>query len=155
MEWNFQREERKFAPLPEGRYRIRIKSAEKAVSKSGNDMLALQFAVSGSNSTLFHYIVFMPDRPEITNRMLTQFFDSFKDIEAGNLNMATWIGKVGACTVKHEEYNDDIKAKIGYFIPADKQGDLPAWKEPDGGSGAVTTDANGFLQVPDGMDLPF
>lgn len=131
MAWNYQREETQFEVIPEGQYRIRIKSAEKAQSKSGNDMLALQFDVSGSNSILYHYIVFLADRPEITNRMLTQFFDSFKDIPEGEFDTAKWIGKVGACKVKHEEYNGDKKAKISYFIKADKQGDLPAWKEPD------------------------
>ena len=52
MAWEFKREETQFQVLPEGQYRIRIKSADKAISKSGNDMLALQFEVSGSNSIL-------------------------------------------------------------------------------------------------------
>jgi len=155
-DWSYKREEQTFKPIPEGRHRIRIKSAEKAISSSGNDMLSLQFEVSGYNSTLYHYIVFLNDRPEITNRMLTQFFDSFKDIEDGNFNMQSWIGKVGACTVKHDEYNGEPKAKVGYFIKADKQGDLPAWKEPSNGSG-VQTDADGFMHIPDGAadDIPF
>ena len=131
MAWNYQREETQFEVLPEGQYRIRVKSAEKTQSKSGNDMLALQFEVSGSNSILYHYIVFLADRPEITNRMLTQFFDSFKDIPEGEFDTAKWIGKVGACKVKHDEYNGNKTAKVSYFIKAEKQGDLPAWKEPD------------------------
>ena len=99
------------------------------MSKSGNDMLALQFDVSGYNTSLYHYIVFLQDKPEITNRNLTQFFDSFKDIPDGDFDTSHWIGKVGACTVKHEEYNDNVNAKVGYFISADKQGDLPPWQE--------------------------
>lgn len=130
MAWNYQREETQFEVLPEGQYRIRIKSAEKTQSKSGNDMLALQFEVSGSNSILYHYIVFLADRPEITNRMLTQFFDSFKDIPEGEFDTSKWIGKVGACKVKHDEYNGNKTAKVSYFIKAEKQGDLPAWEEP-------------------------
>lgn len=136
MAWDFKREERKFEAIPEGRYRIRIKSAEKAMSKNGNDMLVLQFDVSGYNSTLYHYIVFMNDRPEITNRMLTQFFDSFKDIPEGDFNTANWVGKVGACQIKHEEYNGNEQAKIHYFIAADKQDDIEPWKEPTNKSGA-------------------
>ena len=56
MAWNYKREEsdRKFEPIPEGDYRIRIRSADKAVSKSGRDMLALQFDVSGSNQILYN-----------------------------------------------------------------------------------------------------
>lgn len=132
MGWEFKREETGFETIPEGKHRIRIKSAEKAISKTGNDMLALQFEVSGSGQILYHYIVFLCDKPEITNRNLTQFFDSFKDIPEGDFDTSHWIGKVGACVVKHEEYNGAPSAKIKYFIHKDKQGDLPPWKDgPD------------------------
>lgn len=144
--WNYTREEQQFELLPEGKYRIRISNADKAVSKNGNDMLVLQFEVSGSTKILWHYIVFMPDRPEITNRMLTQFFDSFKDIPEGDFNMKNWIGKVGACKIKHETYNDEKRERISYFISADKQSELPQWQE--GNSGA-------FVSVNESDDIPF
>ena len=146
MAWEFKREETQFPVLPEGNYRIRIKSADKAMSKNGNDMLVLQLEVSGSSKILYHYIVFMNDRPEITNRMLTQFFDSFKDIPEGDFNMANWIGKVGACHIKHEEYQGQTRERISYFIHAGKQGDLPPWVE----------EGDQFMPVPDDMDdCPF
>ena len=129
MSWQYEREEQQFEVVPEGKHRIRVRSAEKAVSRNGNDMLVLQFDVSGYSSILYHYIVFMDDRPEITNRKLTQFFDSFSDIKEGDFNLNNWIGKVGACEVKHEDYNGCPSAKIMYFISADKQDSLPAWKE--------------------------
>ena len=56
MDWKFQREEQQFQELAEGKYRIRIKSAEKSISSKGNDMLAFQFEVSGSNKILYHLI---------------------------------------------------------------------------------------------------
>lgn len=143
MSWNYSREESGGfeTKIPEGRHRIRIASAEKAVSKNGNDMLALQFDVSGYEATLYHYIVFLCDKPEITNRNLTQFFDSFKDIPEGEFDTSKWIGKVGACQVKHEEYNGNVNAKIQYFVSADKQGDLPPWKEPENSAAATSTPA--------------
>lgn len=146
MAWEYKREEQQFQQLPEGRYRIRIKSADKAISKKGNDMLTLQFDVSGNKQVLYHYVTFLDDRPEITNRMLTQFFDSFAGIPEGDFNMTNWIGKVGACVVKHDE---DGRAKISYFIKADKQGDLPEWREPDGRK----VDKDGFMEFDD-KDLP-
>lgn len=153
MAWKFKREETKFEVLPEGVYRVRIKSADKAVSKNGNDMLVLQFEVSGSKTILYHYIVFMNDRPEITNSILTSFFDSFKDIEEGDFNMQNWIGKVGAVKVKHDEYNGNTTARISYFIHKDKQGDLPNWIEPDSG---VEVNSDGFIENPkDVGDMPF
>ena len=154
MGWNYEREEQSFALLPEGDYRIRIKSAEKAVSKSGNDMLALQFEVSGSKKILYHYIVFMESNPQLTNRLLTSFFDGFKDINDGDFNLAGWVGKVGACHIKHEEdtgYGE--RERISYFIKADKQANLPAWKEPSG------TASNGssapVVTVPIEEEVPF
>ena len=54
--WDYKREEQTFEPIPEGAHRIRIKSADKAVSMNGNDMIAFQFEVSGYNSLLYHYM---------------------------------------------------------------------------------------------------
>ena len=158
MAWSYQRNEsRAFKPIPEGVHRIRIKSAEKAVSKTGKDMLTLVFEVSGHNGLLYHYIVFLPDRPEITNRNLTQFFDSFADIPEGDFNTANWIGKVGACEVKHEDYNGSPSAKIRYFIHKSKQADLPAWVEPENGSNAVIGAGAQNVNVPGNVDeeVPF
>lgn len=152
MAWEFKREEQQFQTIPEGNYRIRVKSAEKAVSKSGNDMLVLQFEVSGTNRVLYHYIVFMADRPEITNRMLTQFYDSFSSIQEGDFNLQNWIGKVGAGHIKHEEYQGQTREKISYFLKAEKQADLPAWQEP-GGINATKADDD-FMEY-DGDDTPF
>lgn len=140
--WEYKREEREFPQIPEGRYRIRVRSAEKAISKNGRNMLALQFDVSGTKQILYHYIVFMDDRPEITNRMLTQFFDSFKDIPDGDFNMANWIGKVGACQVKHDENG---RARLHYFLRANQQDSLPNWREPDG----TEVDKDGFMHLAD------
>ena len=157
MAWNFTREESKGfdTKIPEGKHRVRIKSAEKAVSKTGNDMLVIQLEVSGHTGLVFHHITFMADRPEITNRMLTQLYDSFKDIPEGEFDTSKWIGKVGAAYIKHEEYNGNINAKISYFIATDKQGDLPAWKEPEKKDGGNST--ADFVNVPEGTDeqLPF
>lgn len=152
MAWNYHREERKFDVVPEGPHRIRIASAEKAVSKSGRDMLALQFEVSGTTQILYHYIVFLADRPEITNRQLTQFFDSFKDIPEGDFNTQNWVGKVGACMVRHEEYNGNTQARVHYFISASKQADLAPWKEPGN-----PQPSSGFVPVSDvvDIDVPF
>lgn len=155
MSWEFKREEPQGfeTKIPEGEHRVRIKSAEKAISKSGRDMLVLQFEVSGYDAIIYHYIVFLDDKPEMTNRMLTQFFDSFKDIAEGDFNMANWIGKVGAAKIKHEEYNGNINPKIHYFINAGKQAELPPWQ--DGPSAQAQKD--GFVPIPDALeeDLPF
>lgn len=154
MAWNYKREESSFRAIPEGRHRIRINSAEKVVAKTGREMIAFKFDVSGYSSMLFHNLVFLEDRPEITNRMLTQFFDAFPGIPAGDFNLSNWVGKVGACQVKHEEYNGDEVARISYFIKPEKAESLPPWKEPEraaksGGdpAPAVKTDENGFIQA--------
>ena len=148
MEWKFERVENKFEELAVGRYRLRIKDAEKAISNaSGNDMLVLTFEVSGSKQTLRHYIPFLADKPEVTNRMLTQFFDSF-GID-GDFNLAGWLGKVGGCQTKMETYNGEDRARINYFLSKRQQEELPPWQGADGASGS------GMVELdPDG-DLPF
>ena len=163
MSWNYQRDEStSFKPIPEGVHRLRIVSAEKATASTGKDMLRLKFDVSGQSGYLFHNIVFLPDRPEITNRNLTQFFDSFKDIGDGNFNLASWTGKIGAALVYHEDYKGEPQARIKYFINKDKQGDLPAWVEPKrngdgGGNSGSGASANDFVNVPGNVDeeVPF
>ena len=158
MAWEFKREEGDgFAPLPVGDYRIRVENAEKVVSKTGKDMLKLTFQVSGKNSKLFHNIVFLPDRPEITNRNLTQFFDAFPGIGEGNFNLESWKGKVGACRTKQEEYNGSMQTYIHYFIKPDKAEELPPWVEPGdqmmGGTAANGPDVNIAAGVDE--DVPF
>lgn len=123
MAWQFKREERQYEELPEGRYRVVIESAEMAISQNGNDMLVLKLAVSGTNTHLWNYITFLEDRPEITNRMLTQFFDSF-GIDDGDFNLAGYIGKFGGVNVKHDE---DGRARINYFLSKSQQEQLPPW----------------------------
>lgn len=158
MAWEFKREEQQFQTLPEGNYRIRIKAADKATSKTGNDMLVLQFEVSGTNRVIYHYVTFLADRPEITNRTLTQIYDSFRGLAEGDFNLQHWVGKVGAGHIKHEEYQGQIREKISYFIRADKQDALPPWKEPGGpkGTGSAALGDDDFMPVPEGNEeLPW
>lgn len=124
MAWQFKREETEFEELAEGRYRVMIVDAEMAVSKSGNDMLVIKMQVSDSKRNLWNYITFLDDRPEITNRMLTQFFDSF-GIDDGNFNLKSYLGKIGGCQVKHDQ---DGRARVQYFLSKKQQESLPAWK---------------------------
>lgn len=156
MGWDYKRDEsgnngNYVTKVPEDKIRVRIKSAEKAVSSAGNDMLVLQLDVSGYPDIIYHYIVFMQDNPQLTNQKLTQFFDSFKDIPDGEMDMSKWIGKVGAAKIKHEEYNGNVSAKVHWFVHADKQGDLPAWIEPkrDGGGGG---NDDSFMNIPTDID---
>ena len=147
MEWKFERVEQKFEALPVGKYRLRIKEAEKAISKnSGNDMLIITFEVSGSNQTLIHYIPFLADKPEVTNRMLTAFFDSF-GID-GDFNLVNWKGKCGGCQTKLEEYQGEDRARIAYFLNKKQQESLPAWQDGEKKKPVLTP-------VEDDESLPF
>ena len=124
LSWNFKRTEQQFETIPAGDHRVMIHSAEQAVSKNGNDMLVIKLNVSGYSSMLWHYIVFMEDNPEITNRRLTELFDSF-GIEEGNFALATYAGKAGAAHVKIDANG---YPKVAWFIRRDKQDALPPWK---------------------------
>lgn len=148
--WQYKREERqRFEQVPVGKHRIRIKAVDKAISQSGNDMLVFRFEVSGMPNILYHFIVFLNDRPEITNRNLTNFFDSFPGIADGDFDMRKWIGQVGACEVKQDR-NDPERTRISHFIRADQQGELPPWRDANGNQVPP-----GFAQVGVNDQLPF
>ena len=153
VNWNFNAadyEEQSYKPIPIGDHRIRIASAEEQTSNSGKQMIKLVLDVSGYNSTIWHYLVFLPDNQKLTNQKLGELWNSF-GIPQGNFNLNSWVGKVGAAKVKHEDYNGEPNAKIAYFINKDRQDKLPAWQEPSNAS-ATTPD---FTPVNDPDDLPF
>ena len=152
VNWNFNAadyEEQSFKPIPIGDHRVRIASVEEQTSGSGRQMIKLVLDVSGYSSTIWHFIVFMPENQKLTNQKLGELFNSF-GIQQGNFNLQQWIGKVGAAKVKHETYNNEPSAKIAYFINKDRQDKLPAWQEPNKSNG-------GFEEVPTPTDddLPF
>lgn len=140
IQWNFSSEdyvEKTFQIIPVGDHRMRIASAEEQTSKSGNQMIKLVLDVSGHNSTIWHYIVFMPDNAKLTNQRLGELWNSF-GINQGDFNLRNWVGKVGAAKVKHELYDGEPQPKIAYFINKDRQDKLAAWAEPSN-KAAVTS----------------
>ncbi len=154
INWNFdstQYEETSFKPIPVGDHRMRVQSAEEQTSSSGRQMIKLVLEVSGYNSTIWHWLVFMPDNQKLTNQKLGEFWNSF-GIPQGNFNLQSWVGKVGAGKVKHEEYNGEQNAKVAYFISRDRGEKLPPWQEPNK-AGTV----GGFVENADlsDLDLPF
>lgn len=133
--WKFNPEDYnpdRFELVPPGKYRVRIEEAEEQTSKSGYPMVRLRLKVSGSNGSVWHYMVFMADSEQharMTNDNLGRIFDSF-GIPQGDLNLEHWKGKVGAAEIKHEPDNkNNMRAVVSYFIQRAKQDELPAWQE--------------------------
>lgn len=153
--WQYKREEKAaFAKIPAGDHRVRIEDAEMTTSKAGNDMIKLTIAVSGMNRTLWDYIVFMDDKPEITNGKFTAIYDAF-NMEEGESDLSKWIGAVGAARTKIDENEFE---KVAYYIAKRRAGNLPAWVEPTGGAAKrIRDDApQGGYQLPaDDDDMPF
>ena len=155
ISWNFdasQATTNDFAPIPQGDHRVRIANAEEQKSSKGNDMIKLTLDVSGHSGSLWHYIVFMPDNPQMTNQKLGQIFDSF-GITPGDMNIKNWLGKVGGARVKHEQYNGEPSPKVSYFLSRSKVEKLPDWSEP-AGKASVTGNGGAAVSVSDD-DLPF
>ena len=154
ISWNFNADDYKendFAPIPVGDHRVRISNVEEKQSQNGNDMLVLTLDVSGHSGSLWFYLVFMPNNPQITNQRLGQIFDSF-GIAPGNMTFSSWIGKVGGARVKHEQYNGETSAKVNYFLSRSKVDALPAWQDAPG-KASVT--GGGMTTMTADDDLPF
>lgn len=156
INWNFNADDYKendFAPIPVGDYRVRIASVEEKKSSKGNDMLEIKLDVSGYSSSLWYYLVFFHDNPQMTNQKLGQIFDSF-GITPGNMNFSSWVGKVGGARVFHELYNGENSAKIKYFLSRGKVDKLPTWSEP-AGKASVTSGGVNMTTLSSEDDLPF
>ena len=136
INWEFDPnnvEDRSFEPLPVGDYRVRIEDVEEDEGKYPYYKLTLK--VSGDNRKLWYYLSFMTgkskngkDLKAITDTNLHHIWNSF-DIPERELDYTKWIGKVGACRVKHEMYNGEPQARVSYFLDRDKQDRLPEWSE--------------------------
>ena len=152
INWNFNSndyEEQSFKPIPVGDHRMRIASAEEQTSSTGKQMIKLVLEVSGYNSTIWHFIVFMPENQKFTNQKLGEIWNSF-GIPQGNFDLHSWVGKVGAGKVKHEDYNGAPSPKVAYFINKERQDKLPPWQEPSNKSSM-----GDFIPVANEDDLPW
>ena len=151
--WIFNKaeyEEQDFAPIPAGEHRVRIAEVTEKTFNSGNQGFEVTMDVSGHNSKLWYYLVLDHSDTKKTNQRIGSFFDSFGITDANLGNYRTWLGKVGAVRVKHEQYMGESKAKIAYCISRKNQDKLPEAKF----SGMAQT---GFAPVMDinPNDLPF
>ena len=131
FDWNYEETKRDFEPeqIPNGDYRMIIRGAEKAMSKDiikPKKMIKLKLGVSGYAKSLYHYIVFLPDNREVTNRNLTNFFRSF-GIQGGNFNLDSYLGKDGAGRV---EIDSNGYEKVKYFLEGTMKDRLPAFAPP-------------------------
>lgn len=131
FDWNYEETKRDFESevIPNGDYRMIIRGAEKAMSKNTvnpKKMIKLKLGVSGYAKSIYHYIVFLPDNREVTNRNLTNFFRSF-GIEGGNFNLDSYLGKEGAGRI---EIDSNGYEKVKYFLEGNMKDRLPAFAPP-------------------------
>lgn len=160
MSWNFdpsQYEEKDFALIPVGDYRVRIADVVEKKFSTGRQGYEITFDVSGKNSKLWMNLVLDPSNPQQTNQRIGEFFNSFG---ITNYTMGTgkqWIGSVGAVRVKHEDYHGSTTAKVAYVIGRNRQDKLPPWQNPTGGQQAQPQRNDGFMNIPDSLpeQLPF
>ena len=131
FDWNYEETKSDFESeqIPNGDYRMVIRGAEKAMSKdtvNPKKMIKLKLGVSGYAKNIYHYIVFLPNNREITNRNLTNFFRSF-GIEGGNFNLNSYLGKEGAGRI---EIDSNGYEKVKYFLEGTMKDRLPAVAPP-------------------------
>ena len=158
INWSYnpsEYEENSFAPIPAGDHRVRINEVSERTFKSGNPGFEIVLDVSGYGGKLWYYLVVDLSDSKKTNQRLGGFFDSFGITDYNLAHFQSWVGKVGAVRVIHEEYNGEQQAKVRFCLARSKQDKLPAPKF--GGTANVTSGANagGFAPVDDDFELPF
>ena len=137
MNWNYDAndyQETSYVVIPEGIHRARISKAEEKTYNSGREGIAITFDISGYSGKVFYNLVFMPENRQQTNQKLGSLFNSFGI--PNDMNCNTWVGKVGAICVKHEDYQGEKQARFHYCVNKSKQDTLPPWKEPLSGDSA-------------------
>ena len=151
--WNFdpsQYQEKEFALIPVGDYRVRIADVVEKTSNSGNAGYEMTLEVNGYNSKVWFYLVLDATNTAQTNQRIGEFFNCFGITNTAMGTGKQWIGSVGAVRIKHDEYNGNTSAKVAYCIARNRQDKLPAWKnQPQQQSSGISTN----VDIPE--DLPF
>lgn len=161
INWNYdesQYSENNFQLIPEGDHRCRIEEVTEKTFRSGKSGLEMTLSISGYNSKVWFYLVLDPMNPERTNQSIGSVFSSFEIADHNLQHYASWVGKVGACRIKHEEYNGEKSAKVRFFLGANdsKRKNLPPWKEPEGSKASQATASDGFTVIDNNVDdVPF
>lgn len=93
--------------------RVKITHAAFEQSKAGNNMVHITLDADGEK--INHYITNMPDKKELTTKLLNQFFDAF-DIKRKNFEFDQWIGKEADAVLVDSEWNGRTYKKVKYFI---------------------------------------
>jgi hypothetical protein len=75
---------------PRGEQRVIVIGAFEKQSRSGKDMVEIEFQLTGRKMAVKTYLV----QGEYFNARATEFFDAF-GIQRGNFNYREWIGKTG------------------------------------------------------------
>ena len=149
MAWIFnanEYEEKSFSIIPEGDHRVRIADVEEKTFRSGNDGYEMTLEVSGHSSKLWFYLVLDNNDTKKTNQRIGDFFKSFGIADPDLSHYRSWVGKVGAVKVYHEDYNGNTSAKVRFCINKNAQEKLPEARF----SAAATT-----IPVIQSDELPF
>ena len=144
-----QYQEKNFAIIPVGDYRLRIADVVEKTFNSGNSGYEITLDINGFNSKMWMYLVLDASNPAQTNQRIGEFFDSFGIKGTSMGSGKQWVGNVGAVRIKHEAYKGENRAKVAYVIARNRQENLAPWK------GGNATPAAQTAQVEIPVDLPF
>ena len=152
--WTFdpsQYQEKEFALIPVGDYRVRIADVVEKTFSSGNGGYEITLDVNGYNSKVWFYLVLDASNPAQTNQRIGDFFNCFGITSTAMGTGKQWVGSVGAVRIKHDTYNGNTSAKVAYCINRNRQDNLPAWQNQP--QQAASTGFSTNVELPE--DLPF
>lgn len=117
--------------INEGNHRVRIMEVKETMAKNGTEGLEITLEVSRYENRLKYFIWYNRESAIMTDQKLGELFESFNITGDDRNNCESWIGKMGAVHVVHDEYRGHMIAKVKFCLKRDVQVKLPAWKESD------------------------
>lgn len=120
-----------FDPLPIGEYQFTISAAEEKVSSNGNDMIVLTLDIDrpeGGIAKVWTNLTFTPKAMGIVKSACDAMGLGDK-VRSGELSAEDFLGAMGRCKLKHEEYQGVVRERVHYFIPGGKPAAKPVVDE--------------------------
>lgn len=100
-----------------GEYDCIVAAAEEKTSSNGNEMIVLTLDIDHDGRTwkVWHNLTFTAKAMGIV-KAACDALGLGDELRSGELSAEQFVGAMGRVKIKHETYQGEVRAKVGYFI---------------------------------------